>query len=70
MYGSHGDIKHQGKYVQALGTPYTRLPGGSQAGKEYPCSTEDLGSLAGLGRYPGEGNGNPLQLFLPGGFHG
>ena len=25
------------------------------------CSAGDLGSLPGLGRFPGEGNGNPLQ---------
>ena len=23
--------------------------------------TQDVGSIPGLGRYPGEGNGNPLQ---------
>ena len=36
------------------------FPCGS-AGKEYTCSVGDLGSIAGLGRSPGEGNGNPLQ---------
>jgi len=25
------------------------------------CNTGDLGSIPGLGRSPGEGNGNPLQ---------
>ena len=25
------------------------------------CIAEDLGSIPGLGRSPGEGNGNPLQ---------
>ena len=25
------------------------------------CNVEDLGSIPGLGRSPGEGNGNPLQ---------
>ena len=30
-------------------------------GKESACSTGDLGSIPGLGRSPGEGNGNPLQ---------
>ena len=29
--------------------------------KEYACNTGDLGSVLGLGRSPGEGNGNPLQ---------
>ena len=33
----------------------------SSVGKEYACSTGDPGSIAGLGRSPGEGNGNPLQ---------
>ena len=31
------------------------------AGKESTCNVGDLGSIPGLGRSPGEGNGNPLQ---------
>ena len=31
------------------------------AGKESAFSAGDLGSIPGLGRSPGEGNGNPLQ---------
>ena len=34
------------------------FPGGSE-GKA--CNVGDLGSILGLGRSPGEGNGNPLQ---------
>ena len=30
-------------------------------GKEFACSTGDLGSIPGLGRSPGGGHGNPLQ---------
>ena len=36
------------------------FPGGSD-GKESAFSAGDLGSVPGLGRSPGEGNGNPLQ---------
>ena len=36
------------------------FPGGS-AGKESACSVGDLGSIPGLGRSPGKGNGNPFQ---------
>ena len=36
------------------------FPGGS-AVKNLPASTGDAGSISGLGRFPGEGNGNPLQ---------
>ena len=36
------------------------FPGGSD-GKESVCNEEDPGSIPGLGRYPGEGNGNPLR---------
>ena len=36
------------------------FPGGSY-GKASACSAGDLGSIPGLGRSPGEGNGNPLQ---------
>ena len=31
------------------------------AGKESACNEGDLGSIPGLGRYPGEGEGYPLQ---------
>ena len=41
---------------------YTISPGGSD-GKESACNAEDLGSISGLGRSPGEGNGNPLQYY-------
>ena len=30
------------------------------SGKESACDTGDVGSISGLGRCPGEGNGNPL----------
>ena len=36
------------------------FPGGSEV-KVSACSAGDLGSIPGLGRAPGEGNGNPLQ---------
>ena len=36
------------------------FPCGS-AGKEYACNEGDLGSIPGLGRFPGEGKGYPLQ---------
>ena len=36
------------------------FPGGSD-GEESTCNVGDLGSIPGLGRSPGEGNGNPLQ---------
>jgi len=35
------------------------FPGGSD-GKESACNAGDPGSILGLGRSPGEGNGNPL----------
>ena len=36
------------------------IHGGSDS-KESACDAGDLGSTPGLGRSPGEGNGNPLQ---------
>ena len=33
----------------------------SSVGKESTCNAGDLGSMPGLGRSPGEGNGNPFQ---------
>ena len=36
------------------------FPGGSDS-KESACNAGDLASIPGLGRSPGEGNGNPFQ---------
>ena len=42
-------------YYNSLG-----FPGGSEV-KASASNAGDLGSIPGLGRSPGEGNGNPLQ---------
>ena len=34
---------------------------GGLVGKESACNAGDLNSIPGSGRFPGEGNGNPLQ---------
>ena len=57
-------------YIEFISLLYTRIyllytvvvgfPGGS-AGKESACNAGDPGSILGLGRYPGEGIGYPLQ---------
>ena len=39
---------------------YMGFPSDS-SGKESACNVGDLGSIPGLGRSPGEGNGNSLQ---------
>ena len=38
------------------------FPGGSE-GKDSACNAGDPGSITGLGRSPGEGNGSPFQYF-------
>ena len=40
------------------------FPGGSD-GKESACNVRDPGSIPGLGRSPGKGNGYPLQYSCP-----
>ena len=40
--------------------PFQGFPGGSDS-KASACNEGDPGSVPGLGRSPGEGNGNPLQ---------
>ena len=42
-------------YQVLLGIP------GDSVGKESTCSEGGLGSIPGLGRSPGKGNGNPLE---------
>ena len=34
--------------------------------KNLPSKAGDLGSIPGLGRFPGGGNGNPFQYSWPG----
>ena len=43
------------------------FPSGSD-GKESACNAGDLGSIPGVKRFPGKGNGNPLQYSRK--FHG
>ena len=43
------------------------FPGGSVV-KNLPANTRDTGSIPGLRRTPGEGNGNPLQYSCLGNF--
>ena len=47
-------------YLESTLLVYRNFPDGS-AGKEFACNTGDLASIPGLGRSPGEKNGNPLQ---------
>ena len=49
-----------GACVRGLREGFQDFPGGSD-GKESACNAGDLGSIPGLGRFPGEGNGYPLQ---------
>ena len=39
---------------------------GGSVVKNLPANAGDMGSIPGLGRSPGEGNGNPLQYSCPG----
>ena len=52
-----GQLQGHGVYVAAPG-----FPGGSD-GKDSPCNAGDTGSIPGLGRSPGEGNGYPLHCY-------
>ena len=62
------DLKLQGKYLKTVTLRYLStdisnnmdFPGGSD-GKAFAYNAGDPGSIPGLGRSPGEGNGNPLQ---------
>ena len=45
---------------------YNIVQTGGSDGKESACNAGDLGPNPGLGRSPGEGNGLPIPVFLPG----
>ena len=50
-------------FLSNISSALESIPGfpGSPDGKENACNAGDLGSIPGLGRSSGEGNGNPLQ---------
>ena len=57
-------------YIYALHCIYdVGFPGGSGC-KESACNAGDPGLVPGLGRSPGEENGYPNPVCLPGEFHG
>ena len=47
--------KYSGYFHGTKGFP------GDSDGKELACNAGDLDLIPGLGRFPGEGHGNPLQ---------
>ena len=51
--------------MKALNLPGTKEVGGSD-GKASVYNAGDLGSIPGLGRFSGEGNGNLLSWRIPG----
>ena len=53
-------VHFQGKPFNITAIQVYDFPGGSD-GKASAYNVGDLGSIPGLGRSPGEGNGNPLQ---------
>ena len=56
-------VKTVPQRIREIGRCHSRdqgFPGGSEVNASA-CDVGDLGSIPGLGRSPGEGNGNPLQ---------
>ena len=50
--------------IYKVSTLYLNFPCGSD-GKESACNARDPGSIPGLGKFPGEGNGSTLALKIP-----
>ena len=61
MVGWHHQLNGH-EFEKRVGYNLTTEKGFSccSAGKESSCNAEDLGSIPGLGRSPGEGKGYPL----------
>ena len=55
--------------VDSLPLSHLGNPGGSEV-KASAWNVGDLGSIPGSGRSPGEGNGKPTPVLLPGESHG
>ena len=62
-------IEENLSFIEDIILLYLYVPCGS-AGKESTCNVEDLGSIPGLGKSPGEGKGYPLQYSGLEKFHG
>ena len=62
---NYGDGRHNEVHKQDKLLFYNMLPGSSD-GKESACNAGDLGSIPGLGRAHGEGNGKPSQYSCQG----
>ena len=58
--GFEGDPENTLSHHQVPPRNASGFPGSSDS-KESPCNAEDPSLIPGLGRSPGEGNGNPLQ---------
>ena len=54
------ECQSSGKQINYVLSYTGGFPGGSEV-KKQPANSGDVGFVAGLGRFPGEGNGNPLQ---------
>ena len=65
--GTPGLVREWKRRTEAVLGSVCNCPGfwgasqGGSEGKESTCIAGDPGSIPGLGRSPGEGNGNPLQ---------
>ena len=57
MYTCHTPQGCPKKYIIS----HLKSASGGPDGTESPCNAGDWGSISGLGRSPGEGNGNPSQ---------
>ena len=66
LWSSSGRESSNGKSATCTVLPHSLLEGCLKSsgldGKESACSAGDPTSIPGLGRFPGKGNGNPLQF--------
>ena len=53
----------EGKHLNIIKAIYDKCFLSGSNGKESVCIAGDPGLIPGLGRYPGEGNSNPLQYY-------
>ena len=59
MCGTNSDVRMLAFFMLSI-KPNRNFPGGLVV-KNLPANADDTGSVSGLGSFPGEGNGGPLQ---------
>ena len=61
IFNTKMKVRRERSWVFSIVEKKLDFSGGSAVKNSLPANAGDMGSVAGAGKCPGEGNGNPLQ---------